>query len=76
MAIFVSLEEMEGNLSSVLKAVRDGKHVVVTEQNIPVASLAPFPALGKREFGSLKDKVSIGKDFFEPLPEEELAAWE
>jgi len=30
----------------------------------------------KREFGALKGMVSIGPEFFEPLPEDELAAWE
>jgi hypothetical protein len=30
----------------------------------------------KREFGALRGQISLGPEFFEPLPEEELALWE
>ena len=76
MPIVVSLEEMQESLTKLLHAVRDGKNVVVTEQNVPIATLNPFPQPGKRKFGALKGQFSVGKEFFDPLPEEELASWE
>jgi len=30
----------------------------------------------KREFGALRGQIGLGPEFFEPLPEEELALWE
>lgn len=34
------------------------------------------PTTGNRRFGSLKGRVDIGPEFFDPLPEDELRAWE
>jgi hypothetical protein len=37
----------------------------------------PFhPAPAKRQFGALRGVISTGPEFFEPLPESELGAWE
>ena len=76
MPIVVTVEEMEGNLQRLLHAVRDGKHVVVTEQNIPIALLNPAPPKNKRQFGALKGQFAVGEEFFGPLPAEELVTWE
>lgn len=76
MTIVISLEEMQGNLSKLLRAVKDGKRVLVTDQNVPIASLAPVSLEGKRQFGALKGQFEVGKEFFDPLPEDELAAFE
>jgi len=45
---------------------------------IPNAPLAIEPALPKpkREPGALRGQIGLGPEFFEPLPEEELALWE
>jgi hypothetical protein len=39
---------------------------------------ATEPAIPKpnRQCGSLRGQISLGPEFFEPLPEEELALWE
>lgn len=76
MPIVVTIEEMEGNLRKLIDAVRDGKHIVVTEQNVPVVLLNPLSPKKKRQFGALRGQFVVGKEFFDPLPEEELAAWE
>jgi hypothetical protein len=43
----------------------------------PVARLVPYrlPA-AMRKFGALRGIISVGPGFFDPLPEDELAAWE
>jgi hypothetical protein len=41
-----------------------------------VARIVPFAAAAKRKFGRLKGKGSVGPEFFEPVPEEELKLWE
>jgi antitoxin (DNA-binding transcriptional repressor) of toxin-antitoxin stability system len=43
----------------------------------PVAKLVPYRAPApKRRFGAWRGIISVGPEFFEPLPEDELAAWE
>jgi antitoxin (DNA-binding transcriptional repressor) of toxin-antitoxin stability system len=43
----------------------------------PIARLVPYhPVAPKREFGALRGVVSVGPEFFEPLPADELAVWE
>jgi antitoxin (DNA-binding transcriptional repressor) of toxin-antitoxin stability system len=42
-----------------------------------VARLVPIGELkAQRQPGSLKGKLRVGKEFFEPLPPNELAGWE
>jgi hypothetical protein len=42
----------------------------------PVVKLVPYRAPApKRRFGALREIISVGPGFFEPLPEDELAAW-
>ena len=43
----------------------------------PIAKLVPFqPRPIKRQFGALRGIVSVGPEFFDSLPEEELSGWE
>ena len=43
----------------------------------PIARLVPYhPVAPKREFGALRGVVSVGPEFFEPLPNDELDLWE
>jgi antitoxin (DNA-binding transcriptional repressor) of toxin-antitoxin stability system len=43
----------------------------------PIAKLVPYHPVGpKRQFGALRGVVSVGPEFFEPLPTDGLAAWE
>ena len=39
------------------------------------ALVVPVARKAKREFGSIRGKISIGPEFFEPLPEDELERW-
>ena len=44
----------------------------------PVAKIVPLrptPEQPRRQFGQLKGVISIGPEFFEPLPDDELARW-
>jgi prevent-host-death family protein len=76
--IYVSINELQTSLEKLIHAVKDGgQQVVITEHNVPVARLNPVVAPeSKREFGALKGQFSIGPEFFDPLPDDELAAWE
>jgi antitoxin (DNA-binding transcriptional repressor) of toxin-antitoxin stability system len=60
-----------------LARVEAGEEIVLAHGRKPIAKLVPFrPPGGGRRFGALRGSVGVGPEFFEPLPEEELAAWE
>jgi antitoxin (DNA-binding transcriptional repressor) of toxin-antitoxin stability system len=54
-----------------------GEEIVLARGKIPIAKLVPYqPVARKRQFGALRGIVSVGPEFSEPLPDDELAAWE
>ena len=72
----VNVHEAKTHLSRLLAQVEAGEDVVIARNGKPVARLVPCERKGKPQFGSLKGKIKISDSFFDPLPEEELAAWE
>ena len=72
----VNVHEAKTNLSRLLSQVEAGEDVVIARSGKPVARLVPFQPLGKRQFGSWKGRITLDDSFFDPLPEEELSAWE
>lgn len=73
----VTIHDAKTNLSRLLKRVEAGEEVVIARGRKPVAKLVPVTARAPaRRFGSMKDRVWLDDSFFEPLPEEELDAWE
>lgn len=71
----VTSTEAKNKLNRILAEVeRTGASVTITNHGRPVAKLVPLqPA--PRTFGQLPN-LAVPKDFDEPLPEAELAAWE
>lgn len=73
----VNVHQAKTQLSRLLARVEAGEDVVIARRGEPVARLVPCKPCGKRQPGTLKGKVSIPDSFFfDPLPEEELKAWE
>jgi prevent-host-death family protein len=73
----VTIHKAKTTLSQLLARVEAGEEVVLARGKEPIAKLVPFRASkGGRRFGALRGMVSIGPEFFEALPEEEMAAWE
>ena len=73
----VTIHAAKTNLSQLLLRVEAGEEIVLARGKQPVAKLVPFKSPEKkRRFGAFKGKASIGPEFFEPLPEEELKGWE
>jgi antitoxin (DNA-binding transcriptional repressor) of toxin-antitoxin stability system len=64
------------NLAKLVARAEAGEEIVLTRGKVAVAKIVPVPPVPKRKFGCLKDKISIGPEFFEPLSEEELKLWE
>jgi prevent-host-death family protein len=73
----VTIHQAKTNLSKLIQRASQGEEIIIARGSKPVARLVPVGAVkGKRQPGSLKGKLEIGPEFFEPLSESELAEWE
>jgi prevent-host-death family protein len=71
----VTSTEAKNKLNRILADVeRTGESVTITNHGRPVAKLVPVHPV-PRTFGQLPNLV-VPKDFDEPLPDAELAAWD
>ncbi|MGH6885815.1 MAG: type II toxin-antitoxin system Phd/YefM family antitoxin, partial [Geminicoccales bacterium] len=73
----VTVHVAKTQLSKLLERVEAGEEIVIARGKKPVARLVPVSEpKPKRQFGSMRGKVWVGPEFFEPLPDEELDAWD
>jgi antitoxin (DNA-binding transcriptional repressor) of toxin-antitoxin stability system len=73
----VTVHAARTRLSQLLAPVEAGEEITLARGKRPLATLVPYqPTLPKRRFGALRGIVSVGAEFCEPSPEDELAAWE
>ena len=72
----VNVHQAKTHLSRLLAQVESGEEVVIARNGKPVARIVRVEKQGKRQFGSMKGRIKLDDSFFDPLPEEELAAWE
>jgi prevent-host-death family protein len=70
----VNVHEAKTHLSRLLEKVAAGEEIVISKRGKPVARLCPIDPPRARVPGLLSGKV--GDEFFDPLPDEELEAWE
>ena len=87
-----TMHQAKTQLSKLVKMAIAGEEVILTHgrKRIPAVKLVPvgaalpvgevtsFPAFkdGKRPIGLYKGQFEIGPEFFDPLPDEEIALWE
>lgn len=70
----VNIHEAKTQLS---KLIANGEEVVIARYGEPVARLVPIRQPAARRIpGSARGKFSVPPDFFEPLPDEILNAFE
>jgi prevent-host-death family protein len=73
----VTIHQAKTNLSKLIQRASQGEEIIIARGAKPVAKLVPVGAVkGKRQPGSMKGKLEIGPEFFEPLSESELSEWE
>ena len=70
----VNIHEAKTHLSRLLARVEAGEEIVIAKSGKPVAKLVPLDAGRAREPGIAEGRLTDA--FFEPLPDEELDAWE
>ncbi len=75
--ITVKIHEAKTHLSDLLARVEAGEEVIIMRGDTPVARLMPLAAEEKprRQPGRFKGVFDLDDRFFEPLPEDELEAW-
>ncbi len=77
----VKIQEIKARLSAFIERVEAGETVVIARRNRPVAMLVPVAPgqaeqARRRPIGLAKGMGHVGPEFFEPMGEEELAAWD
>ena len=73
----VNLYQAKAHLSALVDRVADGETVLICRRNVPAAELRPIkkPRRTRRPIGLAKG-FTIPASFFEPLPDDVLAAFE
>ena len=75
MTPLVNVHDAKTHFSKLLELAHSGQEIVLAKAGVPYARLVPLaPAARQRKAGRLVGQVDAA--FFEPLPEEQLQAWE
>jgi prevent-host-death family protein len=75
MSLTVNVHEAKTHFSRLLEQAHAGQEIILAKAGKPYARLMPLsPRETGRQPGRLNGRLSDA--FFDPLPEDELAAWE
>jgi antitoxin (DNA-binding transcriptional repressor) of toxin-antitoxin stability system len=75
-ATVVTVHHAKTHLSRLIADALARKEVIIARGKEPAVKLVPVAPKPKRVPGLWKGKISLGPEFFEDLPEEELRLWE
>ena len=70
----INLNEAKANLSRLVDAAAAGEEIIIAKAGKPIVRLLPVENPAPRQPGIAKGRVTDA--FFEPLPEQELSAWD
>lgn len=76
--IKLNIHEAKTHLSRYLQRLTMGETIILCKRNEPVAEIRPLPQsrTTPRPIGLAKDLFTVPPEFFEPLEEADLAAFE
>ncbi len=72
----VNVHEAKTHLSRLLARVEAGEEVTIARNGKPVARMVPAREPGRPQPDVFKGQIVVPDSFFDPLPEDELKAWE
>lgn len=73
----VNVHDAKTNFSRILSRVESGEEIIIAKAGTPVARIVPLKhKIGKRSPGTAKGRITLSKEFFEPLPEDILKEFE
>ena len=70
MSEIVTVHDAKTRLSQLLAKVEAGEEVTIARGRVAIAKLVPIAPKPQRKFGALRRRISIGPEFFDPLPEQ------
>lgn len=76
MASVFKVHEAKTHLSKLIERALAGEEVTIARGDVPAVKLVPVDPKPKRVPGGMKGQFAFDESFFDPLPEEELRAWE
>jgi antitoxin (DNA-binding transcriptional repressor) of toxin-antitoxin stability system len=73
----LNIQEVKTHLSRYLPLLERGETILLCRRNVPIAEIRPLPTTRKtkRPIGLAKGEFSVPLEFFEPLPDDLLAAF-
>ena len=72
----VKIHHAKTHLSRLIAKACEGEEVIIARGDQPLVRLQPLrEKKGQRKPGSMKGKLKVGPEFFEPLSKTELKAW-
>lgn len=72
----IPIHKAKTSLSRLVAKACAGEEVVIARGKRPMVKLVPVEsAEPRRRFGALRGVVTVDDSFFDPLPDDELAAW-
>jgi prevent-host-death family protein len=72
----INVHDAKTHFSRLLSRVEGGEEIVIARAGKPVARIVPLEKKKKRSPGTARGRVTVGKKFFEPLPEPVLKEFE
>jgi prevent-host-death family protein len=72
----VNVHEAKTHLSRLLERAHRGEEIILAKGGVPYARLVPLEEMRARRPGRLQGMITLREEFFEPLPPDELEAWE
>lgn len=73
----LNIHEAKTHLSRYLPLLAKGESILLCKRNVPIAEIRPLPAARKtkRPIGLAEGEFTVPPEFFEPLPDDILAAF-
>jgi antitoxin (DNA-binding transcriptional repressor) of toxin-antitoxin stability system len=73
----VNIQAAKTHLARLVEQACAGEEIVIARDHVPLVRLVPVAtAPVERRFGAYRDLGPLPESFFEPLPDDELDAWE
>lgn len=72
----VTVHAAKTTLSQLLERAQAGEEIIIARGRVPVARLVPLEPRPTRQFGLYAGQITVGPEFFAPLPADELRLWD
>lgn len=72
----VNIHEAKTHLSRLIERAEAGETIVIAKAGTPKVTLTLYPRSDRRGPGRFSGQIELGGAFSDPLPEENLSAWE